>query len=455
MRVYRQTYSRRGRQCEVAHWYVEVRFDGRRMRFPGFPDRRASEALGRQLERLAALRAVGEPPDPTLARAVERWPQAIRARAALLGIISQARVAGMRPLSELLADFEGHLRARDRSPHHVRVTVSYARTIFEGCGFAVWSDIRGDAVERFLRQLREGGLSTGTTNQKLVAVRQFCNWAVETGLAQESPLRRVRKLNASVDPRRRRRALTLEDLVALIDAASSGPVREGLSGPHRALMYRLAFETGLRAAEIASLKVGSFSLAEPDAHVTVCAASSKRRREDVLPLRAELARALGPLLTGRKAWERAFGVRAHFRPARALRADLEAAGLSYEDEDGRVFDFHSLRVQFISSLVRAGVDARTVQRMARHSTPNLTLGVYTKLGRDAERQALERLPCLASSLAREDADSCEGEVRRAAGDAIRPRGQPPGVRLRHRTARHGVRPCTTSTREPDGQEEPK
>jgi integrase len=303
-----------------------------------------------------------------------------------------------------------------------------------------------DAVERFLRGLREGGLSTGTTNQKLVAVRQFCNWAVESGLSQESPLRRVRKLNAGVDPRRRRRALSHEDLVALIEAARVGPVREGLSGAQRALMYRLAFETGLRAAEIASLKVGSFSLTEPDARVTVCAAASKRRREDVVPLRADLARALEPLLAGRKAWEHAFAVRAHFRPARALRADLEAAGLSYEDEDGRVFDFHSLRVQFISSLVRAGVDARTVQRLARHSTPTLTLGVYTKLGRDAERQALERLPCLAPSLASQDADSCDDEVRRAVGCAIRQRERPPGVRPRPRTVRRRVRPCTTSTR---------
>lgn len=446
MRVFRQTYSRRGCQRQVAHWYVEVRFDGRRMRFPGFPDRRASEALGRQIERLAALHSVGELPDPTLARTIERWPSGIRARCADLGLMSRSRVAGMRPLSELLEDFEGHLRARDRSEHHVRVTLSHARAIIEGCGFKVWSDIRGEAVERFLRRLRESGLSTGTTNQKLVAVRQFCNWAVDTGLAGESPLRLTRKLNSAVDPRRRRRALAHEELVRLVETARTGPVREGLPGEHRALMYRLAFETGLRAAEIASLKVGSFSLDEPDARVTVCAASSKRRREDVVPVREELARALRAFLAGRKAWEPAFGVRAHFRPARALRGDLEAAGLPYEDEGGRVFDFHSLRVQFISSLVRAGVDARTVQRLARHSTPSLTLGVYTKLGRDAERSAIERLPCLASGLAPADADSLEVEQRRAVGGALRAREQPPGAGQRHRATRRRVRPFTTSTR---------
>jgi integrase len=446
MRVYRQTYSRAGCQREVARWYVELRFEGRRCRFPAFPDRRASETLGRQLDRLAALHAVGDPLDPTLAMQIERWPAALRERCAALGLVSRARATGMRPLTELVEDFEAGLRARDRSDHHVRVTVAYVRRILAGCCFRVWSDIRGAAVERFLRLQRDGGLSTGTTNQQLVAIRHFCNWAVENGLAAESPLRATKKLNARVDQRRQRRSLSDEDLGRLFEMTRLGPARFGMEGERRALMYRFAYETGIRAAELASLRVGSFDLDLAAPRVTVSAAASKRRREDVLPLRPELARALVALLAGRRAWEKAFEAPAHFRPTRALKLDLAAAGLAWEDEEGRVFDFHAFRVQFISALVKAGVDARTVQRLARHSTPNLTLGVYTKLGRDAERSAIERLPCLAPGLASEDAEAGNVEQRRAAGGAARQRERPPGARMTSRRPRGRVAPCTTSTR---------
>lgn len=452
MRVFRHTYSRSGCQRKVARWYVELRFDGKRWRFPGFTDRRATTGLALQLERLASLRAVGDLPDPLLARAIERWPASLRERCAALGLLARSRAAGMRPLSELIDEFEAHLRARDLSERHVATTVAYARRLVEGCGFRVWSEITATAVERYLRTLREGGLATRTTNHQLACLRQFCHWAVEHGLAQDDPLRTTRKLNASVDPRRQRRSLKDAELVALIEATRRAPPRDGLSGERRALLYAFAAQTGLRANEIASLRVGSFALDDREPHVTVSAAASKRRREDVLPLRPDLVRALGPLLEGRKALERAFAVPARFRPAEALREDLALAEIPFADDEGRVFDFHSFRVQFVSSLVRAGVDPRTVQRLARHSTPNLTLGVYTRLGRDAERTALDRLPCLGSSLGSEGAAS---EQRLAAGGEGAPRGRPPGGRTRGGAARHGRPPLDSRRRRTDSAEEPK
>ena len=56
----------------------------------------------------------------------------------------------------------------------------------------------------------------------------------------------------------------------------------GLSGPHRALCYRLALTTGLRRNEIRSLAWASFDLDSDEATVTVEAGYSKRRRRDVL-----------------------------------------------------------------------------------------------------------------------------------------------------------------------------
>jgi integrase len=77
-----------------------------------------------------------------------------------------------------------------------------------------------------------------------------------------------------------------------------------------------------------------------------------------------------------------------------LQADLELAGIAYRDDEGHVFDFHSLRVCYISGLARAGVPPKVVQALARHSTPLLTYDRYVKLGKGDERRALDVLPDL-------------------------------------------------------------
>ena len=74
---------------------------------------------------------------------------------------------------------------------------------------------------------------------------------------------------------------------------------------------------------------------------------------------------------------------------RELREDLIKAKIPYEDEDGRVADFHSLRHTFITLLVQAGAPLAKVQKLARHSTPHLTAKYYTHLRAEDLRGALD------------------------------------------------------------------
>lgn len=76
-----------------------------------------------------------------------------------------------------------------------------------------------------------------------------------------------------------------------------------------------------------------------------------------------------------------------------LRKDLEAAGISYEQE-GRGFDFPSLRGQFASSLARAGVHPRVAQLLLRHSKADLTLSIYSHLALVDLHGGLEALPAM-------------------------------------------------------------
>ena len=78
------------------------------------------------------------------------------------------------------------------------------------------------------------------------------------------------------------------------------PIRGGMSGEERSLLYPLAVETGLRAGELRSLTKESFDLKASPGSVTVEAAYSKRRRRDVLPLRTDTVLALRAWLKGKQ-----------------------------------------------------------------------------------------------------------------------------------------------------------
>ena len=82
------------------------------------------------------------------------------------------------------------------------------------------------------------------------------------------------------------------------------------------------------------------------------------------------------------------------RATKLLRADLAVAEIAYSDADGRVFDFHALRHQFISNLARGGVHPKEAQTLARHSTITLSMDRYTHLALADLTSALERLPAL-------------------------------------------------------------
>ena len=64
MRVFRQQYKdRSGKTRTATNWYVEFKdhLEVAR-RIPGFADKSLTTELGRKLEKLVAVRALGEPP---------------------------------------------------------------------------------------------------------------------------------------------------------------------------------------------------------------------------------------------------------------------------------------------------------------------------------------------------------------------------------------------------------
>jgi hypothetical protein len=75
-----------------------------------------------------------------------------------------------------------------------------------------------------------------------------------------------------------------------------------------------------------------------------------------------------------------------------IRIDLTAADIEYEDDRGRVVDFHALRHTFITNLARAGVHPRNAQALAHHSTIDLTMNAYTHVDMADLASDVESLP---------------------------------------------------------------
>jgi integrase len=65
------------------------------------------------------------------------------------------------------------------------------------------------------------------------------------------------------------------------------------------MLYRLAVETGLRAAELRSLTRSSFTLEGDEPCVTIAAAYAKNRRQDTLPLKPTTSAMLAKHLAGK------------------------------------------------------------------------------------------------------------------------------------------------------------
>ena len=178
------------------------------------------------------------------------------------------------------------------------------------------------------------------------------------------------------------------------------------------MLYALAFGSGFRANELRSLTPTSFDLAGDPPTVTVEAAYSKRRRQDVQPIRIDLAELLRPWLETKQRDKRIFGELPE-ATARMLRSDLaaarsdwiEASGdpteqlrreesdfLCYRDHSGRVADFHATRHTFVSGIVAGNASVKVAQELARHSTSRLTVDRYAHTRLHDVQAALEALP---------------------------------------------------------------
>ncbi len=354
--------------------------------------RRHALWLGRTLERLVDHRRECRPLPDDLVQWITAGASAHqRDLLARWGVLETRATAAATPLLSLLNEWCGHLQGCHLSAKHVNYSYRRVRSLLDGLGAI--SDASPNLVYARLSALRTRGLGDITYNHYVTALRAFGSYLVAHRQAWHNPWDDIRPL-PTPNRRHRRRALGEDEAARLIAAAERGPVRCGLTGTERGTLYRLALGSGLRAGEIAHLTPADLQLTHPPYTVTVSAAYSKRRRQDVQVIPVDLADHLRDAIKLLAPGARAIRLPRLVDLSRMLAADLADAGIARIDEAGRVVDFHALRHTYITHLARAGVHPRLAQQLARHSTIELTMQVYTHLGLLDEAAAVEKLPRL-------------------------------------------------------------
>ncbi len=382
--IYRPSYGRKGASKRLGKWYVKYKDASGTVRVvPGYTDRHATELMAARLEKAVAL---------------ERE-----------GVVDPCADERKRPLVDHVDDFRRALVAREDTPKHVGMTVQRIRRVLGGCGFRVMADLSASRIEEWLADRRAEGLSIESSNHYLRASKAFSRWLLRNRKNDLDPLVHLSTLNADPDLRHRRRALTKEEFERLWNAAREGGDWRGVSGSDRAMLYLIAVQTALRKRELASLMPRSFSLDLDPPRVTLAAAHSKHRHEDVLPLRPDLADTLRRWFADKKLtpavllWAGTWPERA----SKMLRRDLEAASIPYE-VDGTYLDFHALRHTGITWVAASGAHPKAVQTFARHGSIKLTMDRYAHFGLVDLGVILASLPPVPGSGPKQDSVAATG-----------------------------------------------
>jgi len=298
--------------------------------------------------------------------------------------------AGM-PVRKLLADYLYHLRrkrlkGRPLSRSYLKQALGVGKWLI-GRDVLRLADLSAERIDRALAMLTGLGKAAKTWNIYRAHLHALCEYGVQIAKALErNPVAQIAPHGEN--PVKVRRALTPDEACRLL----------GKAGP-RALWYEVALYTGLRVGEIAALRWSDLDLDSLTPCVRLRAVTTKAGRADTVPLKRSLAdklRAVRPPLPAADA--RVFLT----TPTRkTFLADCRRAGIETRDDRGRTLDRHALRTTFCSWLSMVGVAPRTAQKLARHTSIELTMRNYTDDRLLDGVGAIENLPDLDVPLAAE------------------------------------------------------
>jgi integrase/recombinase XerD len=256
------------------------------------------------------------------------------------------------------------------------------------------SDITPADVAEFLASLREGdnehaALAVSSAARAVIAVRGLHAFAAAQGLADTDPAREVAPPSP---PKRLPKAITVEEVERLLDAAGPGPGDP--SADARPLRDRALLEflygTGARISEATGLDIDELQLGA-DPVVRLIGKGGKHR---VVPVGSFAVQALEAYLVRARPTLAAANRRTSLSPAvflnaRGGRLTRQGAWGVLHTAAGRArlddVSPHTLRHSFATHMLDGGADIRVVQELLGHASVTTTQ-VYTLITVDRLRE---------------------------------------------------------------------
>ncbi len=248
-------------------------------------------------------------------------------------------------------------------------------------------------VSDFLAAIRTGEdgatqLTASSAARTLVAVRGLHRFLALEGLTTDDPARHVRP---PAPPKRLPKAMSVDDVTRLLDAASVGDTPAALRD--RALL-ELLYASGARISEAVGLDVDDVLAAGAGADdgVATVRLLGKGNKERLVPLGSYAMRALEAyLVRGRPVLAaRGRGTPAVFLNTRGGRLSRQSAWAVLRASADRArlagdVSPHTLRHSFATHLLEGGADVRVVQELLGHASVTTTQ-VYTLVTADTLRE---------------------------------------------------------------------
>ncbi|QYY37476.1 site-specific integrase [Ruficoccus sp. ZRK36] len=289
-----------------------------------------------------------------------------------------------KPLSEHLEDFLTDLKQRQKAGRNDEGLIKYRgriKRLMKGCGWRTVGNVTADSF--ILWRNRQTGFAPATLNDYLDAANVFFNALVKMERIPHNPLRSVVKVQERGKEVRKRRALSDAEFARLLAVAP----------PYRGMVYHLAGRSGLRRQEMGNLRWADVHLTAERPFVAARASTTKNGKEGFVPLMADVREALEKFKPA-NAQPGELVFQKGIPRADVLRQDLEAAGIAYQDEEGRYVDFHSLRHTWGTFLQVNGVTQREAMELMRHQDERLTSKIYTDTHHLRLFEKVEALPAL-------------------------------------------------------------
>jgi integrase len=290
---------------------------------------------------------------------------------------------------DIFSHLSAYMKDCDLRGQNARAMLQKRRNLeqwFSSEGIRCLDDCSAECLTEFLTKRQSqrrgrGAASTGARvwNQIRTQAVAFMSWCRKRGFCVDNPLEVVVRRDERQDARRKRRALSSDEVKRLLAVAQ---------GRGREAWYLAALRVGMRKSDLKRLDWSNVEFGS-DGNGQISFPIQKAKRQDILPMDKVLAAAL------KKRWMDAGSPRTGLVfpttvTDRTRKRDFVEAGIPLRDAGGRVVDLHSCRMTLVMALVRNHAPIQVASKMMRHKDLKTTMSYYTDFVAEDLRKDYEK-----------------------------------------------------------------